>query len=55
MAIDDEATLKRFYRYGELIVLRAENPAFKDLEYKESDAKNVRILGKAVAFQSDLK
>lgn len=55
VAIDDEATLKRFYRYGELIVLRAENPAFKDLEYKESDAKNVRILGKAVAFQSDLK
>lgn len=55
VAIDDEATLKRFYRYGELIVLRSENPSFKDLEYKESDAKNIRILGKAVAFQSDLK
>ena len=55
VAIDDEAILKRFYRYGELIVLRSENPSFKDLEYKESDAKNIRILGKAVAFQSDLK
>lgn len=56
VAIDDEATLKRFYKYGnELIVLRAENPKYKDIEIRPEDGKNVRILGKAVTFQSEIK
>lgn len=55
VAIDDEATLKRFYRYRDLIVLRAENPAYKDMEFRPEDGKEIRILGKAVAFQSELK
>lgn len=55
VAIDDEATLKRFYRYGELIVLRAENPAYKEMQFRPEDNKEVRVLGKAVAFQSDIK
>lgn len=55
VAIDDEATLKRFYRYQDLIVLRAENPAYKDMEFKPEDGRDVRILGKAVAFQSNIK
>ena len=55
VAIDDEATLKRFYRYHDLIVLRAENPAYKDMEFRPEDGKDVRILGKAVAFQSNIK
>lgn len=54
VAIDDEATLKRFYRYHDLIVLRAENPAYKDMEFRSEDGKEIRILGKAVAFQSEL-
>ena len=52
VAIDDEATLKRFYKYGELIVLRAENPAYKDQEYTADQAREIRVLGKAVRFQS---
>ncbi len=54
VAIDDEATLKRFYKYAEMIVLRAENPAYKDMVYTPNDHKDLRILGKAVAFQSDV-
>jgi len=56
VAIDDEATLKRFYKYSDdLIVLRAENPEYKDMEYRPGDHKDIRVLGKAVAFQSDLR
>ena len=56
VSIDDEATLKRFYKYGEdLIVLRAENPEYKDMEYRPEDGKDIHILGKAVAFQSYVK
>ena len=53
--IDDEATLKRVYYYREnnLLILKAENPAFKDLIYKNEELDTIRILGKAVAFQSD--
>lgn len=55
VAIDDEATLKRFYKYTDMVVLRAENPAYKEMEFRPEDHKEIRILGKAVAFQSDLK
>lgn len=55
VAIDDNATLKRFYKYDDLIVLRACNPAYKDIEIREKDGKNVVVLGLAVAFQSLVK
>lgn len=57
VAIEDEATLKRVYRYANnsLLVLRAENPAFDDMEFTGEELENVRILGKAVAFQSYVK
>lgn len=56
VAIDDEATLKRFYKYGEeLIVPRAENPKYKDMEFRPGDGKVIRVLGKAVKFQSDVR
>jgi repressor LexA len=53
--IDGEFTLKRVYDYGNILVLRAENPDFPDMEYREGDADNIVILGKAVAFQGDVK
>lgn len=56
VAIDDEATLKRFYRYGnDLVVLRAENPAYADQEYRGNDLNRIRVLGKAVCFQGNIK
>ena len=55
VAIGDEATLKRFYKYGDVVVLRVENPEFKELTFSGDQLGQVRILGKAVAFQSDVK
>lgn len=52
--IDEEATLKRVYTANGEIILMAENPNYKPLIYKPEDGKNIRIIGKAVAFQSDV-
>lgn len=54
VAINDEATLKRFYKFGDSIVLRAENPNHKDIIIDASSTDTIRVIGKAVAFQSDL-
>lgn len=51
VAIDDEATLKRVYRSENAVTLLAENPAYAPIVITGEDAKNVRILGVAVAFQ----
>lgn len=53
--IDDEATLKRVYVGNNGITLVAENPVYEPIYVSAKDHKNVRILGKAVAFQSDIK
>lgn len=45
--IEDEATLKRFYRDRDTIILQAENDAYKPIILKEG---NVRILGKLSAI-----
>lgn len=57
VAIDDEATLKRFYMDEEAgtITLVAENPKYPPMVFTKDSQKNVYILGKAVAFQSNVK
>lgn len=54
---DSEATLKRIFYYREkaLLILKAENPAYEDLIFQNEELDEVHILGKAVAFQSDVK
>lgn len=54
---DNEATLKRLYYYREknLLILKAENPAYEDLVFQGEELNQVHILGKAVAFQSDVR
>lgn len=52
--IDNEVTLKRFYRNDGLIMLKPENSKYQPLMYQAKDFKEVRILGKAVMFQSKL-
>ena len=47
--IDNEATLKRFYREGEEIRLKPENSSMKSLVYRERDAE-VQILGKVTGL-----
>lgn len=56
VAIEDEATLKRFYRDENTgtITLVAENPNYPPLVFTKDDKKNVYILGKAIAFQSNI-
>lgn len=57
IAIDDEATLKRFYRdeITQTVTLISENPIYAPMVFTKESQKNVYILGKAVAFQSDVK
>lgn len=54
--INDEATLKRVYYYPEQqkLILNPENPAYAPLVFVGEELSDVRILGKAVAFQSKL-
>ena len=54
---DNEATLKRFYYYAEksMVILKAENPSYEDMIFTNEELDNFHILGKAVAFQSDVK
>ena len=55
--IDDEATLKRVYYEKDKgkLVLQAENSAYAPLIYIGDELNSIRILGKAIAFQSDVK
>lgn len=55
--IDDEATLKRFYYYKEqnMVILRPENSKYKDIILTGEQLERVKVLGKTVAFQSDVE
>ena len=55
--IEDEATLKRVYYYPDKnkIVLSAENPKYEPFVYIGEELNSIRILGKAVAFQSTVR
>lgn len=55
--IEDEATLKRFFYYREqgMVILRAENPKYKDIVITGDELNNITVIGKAVAFQSDVE
>ena len=55
--IEDEATLKRVFYYpdSQKLVLQAENPKYEPLVYLGQELETIHILGKAIAFQSDVK
>ena len=54
--INDEATLKRVYYYPdeEKLVLSPENPKYAPLLYVKEELDSIKIIGKAVAFQSSV-
>lgn len=54
--IEDEATLKRVYYYPEQskLVLTPENPKYEPLVFIGQELESIKIIGKAVAFQSKL-
>lgn len=53
--INGEATLKRVKLYEDHISLEAENPQYRPLVYWGEEMNVVRILGKAVAFTSEIR
>ena len=53
--IDNEATLKRFKKLPDRIILEPENPMYDPLVYRGEEMNTVRILGKAVAFTSAVR
>ena len=53
--IEDTVTLKRVKRAGNMLILLPENPEFQPIIYQGNELEKVRILGLAVAFQSDVK
>lgn len=54
-AEESNATLKRVYLYDNQIVLQAENPKYSPWVYTGEDMNKVRIIGKAVAFLSEVR
>ncbi len=53
--IGDDVTLKRVYKYPNRLELRPENPTHKVQNYENEELDQIRILGKAVAFQSYIR
>ena len=52
--LDDDATLKRVFKQPSGIILQAENPAYAPITVNGHTGINCRIIGKAVAFLSDV-
>ena len=52
--IGEEATLKRVYHNGGALILQAENPAYKPIVISGAGEADVRVLGLAVAFTSEV-
>lgn len=51
----ESATLKRVYKSNGIVILRAENPQYEDIIISNEDHRDVRILGKAVYFKSEIR
>ena len=50
--IDDTATLKRFYKTENQIILQPENKNYSPIIITEEDCKDIRILGEMVGVYS---
>lgn len=56
VVIGEEVTLKRWYYYPEQkkLVLQAENPRYEPFVFIGEELNNIRCLGRAVSFMSNL-
>lgn len=54
--IDNDVTLKRWYFYPDKkkLILQAENPNYEPFVYIGEELNNIRCLGRAVSFMSNL-
>ena len=57
VVVENEATLKRVYYYpeDEKLILTAENPVYAPMVFVGEELASIRILGRAVAFQSKVR
>ena len=55
MIDNEDATLKRFYRHDGIVILRAENPAYRDIVFTAKEAKQLSIIGRAIMVVTMLK
>ena len=57
VVVENEATLKRVYYYpeAEKLILTAENPLYPPMVFVGEELADIRILGRAVAFQSKVR
>lgn len=54
--IDDDTTLKRFYKTDSQIVLQPENKAYSPIIITEEDGKNIKILGQVIGlYKQDIR
>lgn len=53
--VNNSVTLKRVYLYPNRVELRPENPTYPVLNYEGEQLDTIRIIGKAVAFQSNIR
>ena len=53
--VDDSATLKRVYKSKGCVILSPANDKYEPMVFTERDCRDIRILGKAVALQADIK
>ena len=53
--IDDEATIKRFYKHGDAVELRPENATYKSMFFTSDSCDQFHIIGKAIAYQHILE
>ncbi len=55
--INDEATLKRVYYYPESakLMLISENSSYEPMVFSGEELERIRIIGRAVAFKSDIR
>lgn len=51
----EEATLKRVFKVNGNVILHAENSNYPDRVFSKKDMKEVTILGKAIAFKSEVR
>lgn len=51
---ETNATLKRFYKYDDKIILQSENPKYPPFVYVNEEMNRVKVIGKAVGFTSKL-
>lgn len=54
VTVDNATTIKRFYQYPGLVILKACNPDFEDQEYTGDELMDIHVFGKAVACMTGL-